>query len=213
MIIGLIGVAGSGKTTAANIIAEHFNPCLTVSFAGKLKRTCSKVFNVPLNDFEDRKAKEDLHEDRYILLSDIVNIFSEFGVDAHDTKLLQMAGTRYNSNRELLQIVGTDILRAHDPDIHTKTIYPIDSMVLLVPDVRFANEAKYLDDHRAYLVYIQNSSAESKVTDSSHKSEREILEDTRKYATHVIGNDGKDMEKFREKIGEFCFDVLQIKNT
>lgn len=213
MIIGLIGVAGSGKTTAANIIAEHLNPCLMVSFAGKLKRTCSKVFNVPLNDFEDRKAKEDLHEDRYILLSDIVNVFSEFGIDAHNTKLLQMAGTKYNSNRELLQIVGTDILRAHDPDIHTKTIYPIDNMVLLVPDVRFANEAKYLDDHKAYLVYIQNSNAESRVTKESHESEKEILEKTRKYATHVISNDGKDMNKFREKIAEFCFDVLQTKNT
>ncbi len=212
MIIGLIGVKNSGKTTAAHILTEFLGPCLITSFADKLKRTCSEVFDIPLNHFEDRKAKEDLHEDKYILASHILKVFDSFGINGNDTKLMQMAGTKYNSNRELLQIVGTDILRSHDEDIHVKTIYPVKGLCTIIGDCRFESEAKYLDNLGAYLIYIEDSESESLVTDASHQSEKEVIAKTYKYANYVVDNTTKDMSELRKQLEQIAFDICFYKN-
>lgn len=211
MIIGLIGLAGSGKTTAANFLAKELNG-IQHSFASKLKDTCSSVFNIPRENFENRMAKEDLHNDKYILMSDIIKIFESYGIDANNTRLLPMAGTAYNSNRQLLQIVGTDILRAHDPEIHTKSIKIVPGQVNIVVDVRFGNEAKFLDEQGAFLLYINGKKLASNITNETHESERQVVEVTSKYATYVIDNDQVNMADFEEDLRDFAFDIAIYNN-
>ena len=51
MILGISGLAGSGKDTVADILVKH-QQCVKVSFADPLKRICRDVF-----DFTDEPHK------------------------------------------------------------------------------------------------------------------------------------------------------------
>jgi hypothetical protein len=211
MIIGIIGVKNSGKSTAASFLAKRLG-ARQLSFADKLKETCSNTFSIPLANFEDREVKEKLFEDRYILTSHLQKILDSFGI-LNDSLVIQHVGTKYNSYRELLQVVGTDILRSYDQNIHVNSVDYDPNGVSIITDVRFENEANILDSKKAHLLYIHNEKAESGVTEKSHESEKQVITRTRKYATYTIFNkpsdSGVSMQKFEQDLDTFIQDMMK----
>lgn len=59
-LIGLVGYAGAGKdTVASHLVSAH--DFTQFSFAFKLKEIISGIFDVPMNHFEDRHLKNEVH--------------------------------------------------------------------------------------------------------------------------------------------------------
>lgn len=212
-IIGLVGVKGSGKTTAAEHINLKLKEYKIVSFADKLKEACSSITKMPFEHFEKQELKEAVYDTKFLKTSELIELLTFFGIDAHNTNILEkFSGTTYNNNRQLMQIVGTDILRSLNNNIHVESVLSRKNNII-VPDVRFENEAIAIDASGGYLIYIHNPEAEKSVTSSSHASEKEVLEKTKKYAHFIITNDGKNLQKFINSIDDTLFDIAYyIKN-
>lgn len=122
-IIGLMGYAGVGKTTTAQILASLDPPNIVVaSFATPLKHAVQDLFLLSDNQvYGDKEQKEK--------------------VDPRWGK----------SPRELLQIIGTDCLRNMiDPDFHIKRmdeyLVTLDTKVVIIDDVRFPDEAEFVNN-------------------------------------------------------------------
>lgn len=179
-LVAFCGAKESGKSTSA----ELFKTLVTdskineVAFAGHLKNTCSKVFNIDMKYFIDTKLKES-ELDRYIHFSKetILAIFQEFGVNQYDfdTHVRPHMGQVVDTPRRLLQYVGTNLLHPIDPLIHVNvTLRNIDpTAVTLVTDLRFAQEFDALCNTPGFMpVYVSNLKAELNASTDSHPSER-----------------------------------------
>ena len=179
IIIGLAGRAGSGKSTAADYL--HITHNFTeISFADPLKQTCSVMFGIPLEKFYDLDAKE--------------------------TKIDRFGG---KTPRELLQIVGTDIVRQHfDKDFWLKRAFwrlediRTESDVatnVVFSDVRFDNEARAVRHAGGIIIHIDSSirlpETHLDTQAASHSSERGVSVG----ATDVIlKNNGDILELYAE---------------
>lgn len=119
VIIGFMGLAGAGKTTAAQLISEHYpGKCVVLSFATPLKRTVKDLFL--LSDEQVYGAPEVKNE-----------------VDPRWGK----------SPRQIMQIVGTDCVREmilSDFWVRrmAEEIKQTSRKVILIDDIRFVDEAK-----------------------------------------------------------------------
>lgn len=126
-LIGLAGVAGSGKDTVASFIKAHASlanfdvPVQTYAFADPLKKGCSEMFGIPLDHFYDRERKEKEHD------------FWDY------------------SPRWMLQHVGTNLIRRGiDEDFWIKRAdwewndYQERKCIFVVTDIRFENEAEWV---------------------------------------------------------------------
>jgi len=127
MLIGFAGQIEAGKTTAANLLCDHkeFSIC---SYATPLKAACVELTGLPMRYFTDKDLKS--------------KPISWFG----------------KSPRELMQLFGTEFIRDMiHPDFwvnRMKQKLTVGSTSLnithgynvAIDDVRFANEAKLIQD-------------------------------------------------------------------
>ena len=148
--IGLLGLASAGKDTAAEILqrvlAEQGMCFPIMKYAGLLKEATRLAFG---DNFDDRDVKEervfvtpDL-ADKIIDATDYVwlklgfsqehfEIFNDLCVQCIDSKT-------WISPREFQQLLGTDVVRAIDPDAWVNYLKSEDGN-FIVSDVRFTNE-------------------------------------------------------------------------
>lgn len=119
VIIGLAGYRGSGKTTAARVLAEKYNAC-ELTFKETMLRGLCVIFGVPSISFEDRGAKE------------------------YPQTWLHGRSPRY-----VMQTFGTDWGRDMiHPDIWVdavrREVDACDAGLIVISDVRFPNEARMI---------------------------------------------------------------------
>jgi hypothetical protein len=157
-VIGLTGLAGSGKSTVAKYLVEKHGFTL-LSFAGPLKKMLRT-----LNPYLVPSPISGIDEEP-LRLNDLFAVMSE-------TELKKSsAGAEY---RRLLQTLGTDCIRAVDPDfwVNAAMAQMSDPQGLYVfDDVRFPNEAKViLDANPSGLWNIQRPGQE--IVGSGHISEQ-----------------------------------------
>lgn len=198
MIIGIGGEKKHGKDTVADYLKEKYG-YKKMAFADKLKTICSTAFNVPLEDCYDEDKKEvgyiipiTLHSTTALLES----ILIEYPIHHKDMlSIMQKLGKKnmFSSIRDMLQFVGTDILRDMvDPDYHYNSVANVfrDQSIEcgVVSDCRFSNERVNLrDDFTCLLLKVVRPSLQKNDT-SSHKSETSLGDDSEYDA--VIINDG-----------------------
>ena len=148
--IGLLGLAGSGKDTAAEILQRvlheqgmHFE---IKKYAGLLKEATRLAFG---DNFDDRDVKEervfvtpDL-ADKIIDATDYIWLKLGFGQEHfelfNDLCIKHIDSRTWMSPREFQQLLGTDVIRAIDPDAWVKYLTEQDGNYI-ISDVRFANE-------------------------------------------------------------------------
>lgn len=148
--IGLLGLAGSGKDTAAEILQRvlheqgiHFE---IKKYAGLLKEATRLAFG---DTFDDRDVKEErvfvtpTLADNIIDATDYIWLKLGFGQEHfelfNDLCIKHIDSKTWMSPREFQQLLGTDVVRAIDPDAWVKYLTEQDGNYI-ISDVRFANE-------------------------------------------------------------------------
>lgn len=180
-IIAFCGSKGGGKSTSATILKELFQgPTEELAFAGHLKDVCSKVFSIDMKYFLDPALKE-VELDTYIVLSkeNIEAVFKLFDIIdyTYDKHVRPHVGQVFDTPRQVLQYIGTEVLHPIDPLIHAKmTLKNKNPNVLtLITDLRFKQEFDFIKDQPNFIpVYVSNDKAESFAGTDGHKSEREL---------------------------------------
>lgn len=181
-LIAFCGAKESGKSTSAelfkNLAIAKGKKVKEVAFAGHLKETCSKVFNIEMKYFLDTKLKES-ELDAYIRLTKeyVEEIFKEFDLQEYDydKHVRPHLGQVFDTPRRLLQYIGTELLHPLDKLIHVNiTLKKIDpDAITLVTDLRFPQEFDGLIDKPEFLpVYVDNKRAENAAAADSHASEK-----------------------------------------
>lgn len=204
-LIGMSGLAGSGKDTCADFLckAEGF---VKLSLAAPLKEMCSKVFGIEAKYFDDRKLKEAEFETVMIdychldKIRDIVE--NEWGfVITHDQreKMESYYGREIKTPRKLLQTIGTDILRTIIRDdiwivLLFSQMKDLGSHII-VSDVRFKNEREAFKKAGAVLMLVKRDAIENK---DGHSSENDL--GTEKDYDVVINNSDITLNQLRSEV-------------
>lgn len=148
--IGLLGLAGSGKDVAAEILQRvlheqgmHFE---IKKYAGLLKEATRLAFG---DTFDDRDAKEErvfvtpTLADKIIDATDYIWLKLGFGQEHfelfNDLCIKHIDSKTWMSPRDFQQLLGTDVVRTIDPDTWVKYLTEQDGNYI-ISDVRFANE-------------------------------------------------------------------------
>lgn len=156
MLIGLIGKKGAGKDTFADLLQKEISlkglKMERRQMAYNLKKACALTTDMPFFNFEDNKIKNSLYERPLPVTIDfLMSFLNNFGVSADTAagiyEFLKDKNHYHevNSNRELLQYLGTDILRdLVGPNVHIDSaVQNLDkNSVYVFTDIRFENETK-----------------------------------------------------------------------
>lgn len=154
MLVSFSGLAGSGKDTAAAFLVGQHN-FRRFAFADKLKEICSRVFNIP-SVYLHSNMRDQVLDTPIVLTRDhcfyiIREVLKFCAPDTDEWAVIYdlFPGTEFTSYRQLLQIVGTDILRDH----FSKDVWlvPLIQEVeaggkIVVSDARFQNEVDLVHD-------------------------------------------------------------------
>lgn len=147
MIIGLVGRKGCGKNLAAHYVSAEIPQFREDSFAAPLREVCSVVFGLDPKEMAYRDLKEK-PLDRY----------------------------PFQSPRQIMQLMGTDAVRANWPaawvEALKRRLKPEDNVI--VTDVRFENEAQAIRDLRGKLIRIHRPRPADAPDDDKHASETEL---------------------------------------
>lgn len=200
IIIGLSGVKGAGKSTAAEALLEVLRDAQELSLAGKLKQVCADVFNVPHNFFTDPALKEVQFADPVQLTrSNTFEVLKHFDIEPFfAASATSHLGKWLHTPRALLQYVGTEVLRAIDSEIHCKAcIAGAKASIGVVTDIRFPNEFDFFRNAADVFlpIYVSNPAAESVVDGHASESYGQYLRD----ASTVVVNDGT-LDDFKAKV-------------
>lgn len=185
LILGLVGVKTSGKTTVSNMIKNFFEdksmPVVDTAFADKLKNTCAQVFDVPREFFDKQGHKERPFSRNFspILTKEkiqkVLSLYNITNVDI-DSLYAPVLNIRMGTPREIAVTVGTEVLRKIDKEIHLKNLFISPKSVNIVSDIRFKNEFDYVKNVlNGHVLYIKNDAAEAFVQENSHVSEKELF--------------------------------------
>lgn len=135
-IISFSGRKGSGKTELAKVCVKYGYHI--INFADKLKKLVSECLNITLDDLDKLKDTVKIWD-----LSGKTSFISQ-QLEINETIVNQYCKGSFKSIREILQVIGTDIIRQYNPDWHiNKTIkYIIENKDkrFCIGDCRFINE-------------------------------------------------------------------------
>jgi hypothetical protein len=150
MKIGIIGRAGAGKDTVANILRDECG-FVVERFADPLKRAALSVFGATFDDRNVKEVSQFVTEDMYdrmidatIALCHDLNFTSalELAVQDRFFQVLNCEGGPM-SPRRFQQLLGSDCIRAVCPNAFVDRVAYADQhnlSFIAIPDVRFENE-------------------------------------------------------------------------
>jgi len=169
MIIGIAGRCRSGKTELAKICQEMGYRKLY--FALPLKQLCADILDISIEGLN--KAKDENTNIALYLGDDICTILSE----ETDIPLEQVKETCHgkilNTVREMLQFIGTDLIRKYNSNWHVDRMRQMIDINYdyVIDDVRFPNEKKLIEDLGGDCWFISRTTLDNI---SNHESETSI---------------------------------------
>lgn len=182
VIISLVGVKRSGKSTAAMLLQDMLPDANNIAIADKLKRVCSAAFDLDLIHFNSQELKEEpLIYPLNLKMEGLSTILEEFKLSnskeimVSSKDILELATMRMRTPRQILQNVGMFVRDVFGKKIHMNHLN-LSSDITIISDVRFKNEFDYLDKLKGYThipLYIENKSAEA--VKDLHISEKDYL--------------------------------------
>lgn len=218
-IIGISGHAGAGKDTFASVLVERYG-FVRMAFADKLKEIISDAYDVPVEFFNDRVLKNEVHPNlcgeyitRKFTSSELVNWYAGIHRELDPKQSILPPDTVASaifhnllphnspvSPRKAAQIIGTEGFRTCvSPSVW------IDYLIskartygrVVVTDVRFKDEAEAIKQSGGIMIGIYRD----KIERYDHVSEvgiAEIIES----ANIIIDNNGT-LEELKEKAIDF----------
>jgi len=197
----ICGQKGSGKTTASDILCE-ITGLKQVALADALKRACALTTSIPLIHFNDQEYKEKPFRFPIRFKKPHIDaIFTLFGYRVEEfspyTEAIasRVVHTDVKNIREMLQFLGTEVLRNFDPDVHCKFLKNSKEFPAIISDCRFKNEVDFFKND-SVVVYIERDTGFS----DSHVSETGVTA-LKELADVVIDNNGS-LEDLRAKLME-----------
>lgn len=148
-IVGFAGRKRSGKDMLAKSIKEVNPNTVIIAVADNLKILCANLLNVSVEELNKMKDNGTTFKERVDAYW-ITEINKSTGI-SEDNILEEIGGLTFHSVREMLQVIGTDLIRKFVPEWHIdKTIERIQSIeddkLVIVDDVRFPNEKSKLEE-------------------------------------------------------------------
>lgn len=177
MLIGLTGKAGAGKSSLSKFLIG-LNPLLN----------------------EGKPYTKDL-------LSTDLGIILPFAKSLKDLAIdIGWDGVKDQRGRKLLQSLGTDVIRAYNPNWHidqwlknyNDLVLCKDNKLILVDDVRFENEVKTIQELGGYIIYCANRAYDLR---DQHASEQ-----VPQYYDYVLDS-SKELDLFLRD-GKFLINLL-----
>ncbi len=173
LLIGLVGRKRSGKDTLAGFATEAVDGLRVMSIAEPLKQACKLAYVLSDEQLEESK--------------DVVD-------------------PRWGSTpRDMFKALGTKFFRSEDPDQWTKNMAfrirgaGVENVV--VPDVRFQNEATFIRENGGFLVHVFR---DLDTNDDDHPTERTTDEIE---CDFYIENDGS-LEDLRSKLSPVLREIV-----
>ena len=148
-IIAFAGRKRSGKSMLAKGMREYSSNIVIVTIADNLKFLCCKLLNRTYDELNQMKDDGTIFEakvDDYW----VSTIKRELNISDNIIRK-EIGGRIFTNVREVLQIIGTDLIRKYSPDWHIdRTIERInsygDDKIVVVEDVRFPNEKRKIEE-------------------------------------------------------------------
>ena len=142
MIIGLSGRINSGKSYLANICIE--NGYEKIYFALPLKRLVAGLIGVNVEEINKLKYVE---KDYNFMKMDYIFLARETGIP-YKTIEDEMSKVKFTTVRQLLQFIGTDIIRKYNTNWHVNRIREMlkPDVNYVIDDVRFPNEMNLIKE-------------------------------------------------------------------
>lgn len=184
VVIGLLGQAGSGKSTAAKYLSEKYG-FVEKSFASPLKRACRELFS--LSDEQLDGSLKEVPDDRW------------YG--ATPRRMFQYIGTDLlrDNIETIMPGIGKDIF-VKALDVSLQGI----EKDIVVSDVRFANEIEYVNSIGGTVVRIVRDGQEA----GNHITENH--QNLTGYRMAVI-NDGRNLDAYHRTWDEVVKKILESK--
>ena len=148
-IIAFAGRKRSGKGMLAKGMREYSPNVVIIAVADSLKLLCCKLLKITYDELTQMKDDGTTFEAK---VDDYWVSTIKDEVKISDNIIRNEIGGRVFTNvREVLQIIGTDLIRKYSPDWHIdKTIEHIksygDDKIVVVEDVRFPNEKRRIEE-------------------------------------------------------------------
>lgn len=202
MIIGISGLAGSGKDTAADYLVKDHG-FVRVALADKLKRVCREVFDFSEDQLWGPSSSRNQEDKRYPRGSGFLT----------PRYALQTLGTEWA--RDCYQDIWTeDALRTakillNDTAFHYNVQHGLQQCLcnrrpggVVIPDVRFKNEMSRIREAGGYLIRMKRGSGLSAELGAAHQSEAEQLELPDGYFSAVIHNEDLTLDQLRIEVSK-----------
>lgn len=199
-IIGFAGKMRSGKSECARFLHDNYGFTI-VTIANSLKKLCVELLR--LDNIEKlNKLKND---------NTIINVaFDEYTINtitrqadiAPELIIETLKEHECHTVRELLQVIGTDIIRKYNPQWHIKrTINEIQEAIkrgnclIAIDDVRFPNELNAIEEVGGKVFYV----VRNHISQNEHISETALREDMFN-SSLLIENNGTKEQLFQNVI-------------
>lgn len=143
MIIGLSGRKCSGKGEIANVLVKNFK-FKRLYMAIPLKKIISELVGFEVNEKQETKTAI---VDKVLDENDIKLISQRIGVDENFIRT-ETQGVTFHTVRDMLQIIGTDVIRKYNPLWHINEVMKLidNKSSYVIDDIRFPNEKKAIEE-------------------------------------------------------------------
>lgn len=204
-IIAISGYSGSGKARATQIALSLFPQAVQLNFGSHLKDILSQSFEIDLLYFNLSQVKDRDFEDPIYLTAEMLDkTLRLYGIEAEYHDFKKFIGKMIYTPRELMEFMGTEVLRSFDPEIHITTAFRVAPKAdqYIIGDLRFLVELEYLraNSKTLQVLHVDNEQANNAAAKRKSIAEREISKIS-KIALHV-DNNGTE-ESFRYNIEKF----------
>jgi hypothetical protein len=192
VFVGFVAEKESGKTTTFNFIKELLPQARELMLAEHLKETCAKAFNLSLAFLESQAERKKIFSDPIVLTRDHIKTISDsFEMTLSEQEVNKHVDFKLTTTRQILQYVGTDILRAVEDDIHLRWAMrrAPKADVYVVTDIRFPNEFAFFDNKDNFLpFYIERKKSTEADASAAHASETHIPNLRKLCLAEIINN-------------------------
>ena len=212
-IIAFAGRKRSGKTCLCKMLQQEENAVI-ITIANYLKYLCCELMNMSYEELNEKK--DNGYTFNVVPDEKWFNIISKrTNISIEDIKN-ELQGKHITSIRELLQVIGTDVIRKYNENWHVqKMIEEIESYsedkLIVIDDVRFPNEKEAILNRSGEVFFIVRPNV-SEV--SNHASETSLKWQDFDYR-HIIINDNITENKLKMDFlihYRYNFDFFLIKS-
>lgn len=180
MILGLSGKSQAGKDTVADYLVSHKGWTRKAGFADKLKQVCKLIFDLSDYQVRSQEGKRSSIQPIRVGYDHLKGILACMQ-DTHkvflgDKEYRYLIGKELTTPREVLQFVGTDVMRWYCENYHYENLLSTATPgeKLVITDVRFPNECMSILNKPGFLVrvnrlegIISNNWAKSHLSESA----------------------------------------------